>query len=482
MTRKAVVTLLITTLAVSVLLALSTLVLHDPILAYQRQHHPGADPAALSRTLWTRPLPILGVALLHVRFARQLLAGDPRALRRVRVVSALGLAGVAWLLISAEYPVWLRAAEVVQLLLLAALVITVNRRTVRSAFDAHVPADPRPRDRRAAWALILLAPVVAELTLGNLSLTELWVFPILVPIYGAGALLIREVVRRFGGGFPSLLLMGLAYGLIEEGLVLQSLTSPHLYGAADWAPRLLGVNSAYTELNLVYHPVFSITIPIVLVESLFAGHGQRPYLRRGGLIGAGAAALLGALLLRVTVVPSEDPGYRVPVVPAVVVVAVALAAGITAVRVRLRPGGRPDARSTTPTVVAAWTAAAAFAFLALLFPFAGAEQSFFTHGGWAFAPMAAAAGIAVLTAIALRRWTRARDWSPAHLLAAAIGAMVGHTLFGLVANAGTGPDRLFLGALAAITAVVGARAIRRMSGRAGAAADTGAPGGGRQAE
>jgi len=45
--------------------------------------------------------------------------------------------------------------------------------------------------------------------------------------------------------------------------------------AAGWAPRLFGLNTAYTELNLVYHAVFSVTIPIVLVELLFAGHEKR---------------------------------------------------------------------------------------------------------------------------------------------------------------------------------------------------------------
>lgn len=340
MTKKTVAALLLTGLAISLLGAVLTLLLHAPILGYQRAHQPHADPAALSRTLWTRPLTVFVVAILYARFVRQLLRGDPRALRRVRIVSAAGLAGVCWLLVSAAYPAWLRAIQIGQLVVLAALVITVNLRTVRSAFDAPVPPDPRPRNGRAAWTLILLTPVVAELTMGNVALRDLIYFPIFIPIYGAGALLIRETTRRLGGGTAGLLLLGLAYGILEEGLALQGLTSPHLYHAADWAPRLLGLNTAYAELNLIYHPVFSVLIPITLTEHLFRTHGDRPYLRRGGLISTAVVAALGAGLLRIAVPPTMDPGYQVPLLPAVLFLTVAALLAAAAYGVRRKPARR----------------------------------------------------------------------------------------------------------------------------------------------
>ncbi|GAA4585456.1 hypothetical protein GCM10023107_00740 [Actinoplanes octamycinicus] len=126
------------------------------------------------------------VALLYLRIVRQLRAGTAKALRRVRIVAVLGLGGLGWLLVSAEYPAWLRVVEAVQVLLLAALAVTTNLRTVRSAFDAPAPADPRPRNRRGAWTLVLLAPVVAELSLGLLPLRLAWAFLFFVPLYGAG--------------------------------------------------------------------------------------------------------------------------------------------------------------------------------------------------------------------------------------------------------------------------------------------------------
>jgi len=238
-----------------------------------------ADPLGPNQIL------VLVVAALYGWVIRKLVAGSRAAYRRVRFVSAAGFLLVAGQLVAGGHPAWLRAAEGVQLALLAALIGAVNRRVVRAAFPA-VP-DERPRNRRAALVLALLAPLCAEVSLGTVPLRMAWAWLVFAPIYAAGALFLREVLRRTGGGYSNLLLLGVAYGLFEEGLVLQSLTSPHLYGAAGWGPRFLGVNTAYTELNLVYHALFSVTVPVILVEFLFPRHGTTPYLRRGGVIDAG---------------------------------------------------------------------------------------------------------------------------------------------------------------------------------------------------
>lgn len=59
-----------------------------------------------------------------------------------------------------------------------------------------------------------------------------------------------------------------------------------------------------------------------------------------------------------------------------------------------------------------------------------------------------------IVAMMLRRWS----WTPAHLLSACLGAVAGHMVFGLIANAETIEDRIFLGVLAAATVAVAWRA------------------------
>ncbi|WP_433182113.1 hypothetical protein [Actinoallomurus sp. CA-150999] len=298
-----------------------------------------------------------------------------------------------------------------------------------------------PRGRRAALSLVVITPLVAEFTLGATPIAMAWLILLYIPIYGFGVLTIRELLRRTGGGPGSTLLMGLVYGLIEEGVALQALTSPHIYHVARWAPRPFGINTAYAELNLAYHAVFSVTIPIVLVDLIFPGLAHRPFLRRRGLIGAGVVALLGVLMLRASVPPKEDPGYDVPTVALLVIVALIAVLSVAALWLLPR-SGRP-ARSQTgalvpsPVTVATACGVATLLYLGLLYPFGGAHRPAFTHGGWTLVPMVVGAVVAVAAWSVIRRWSAAAAWSRRHLLAAAIGALVAHTVFGLAANTHT---------------------------------------------
>jgi len=93
------------------------------------------------------------------------------------------------------------------------------------------------RTLRAAFTLVLLGPLVAELALGSTPLHLAFLLLLWLPIYGAGVLLIREAVVRTGGGWPSIMLLGVAYEVVEDGIGLQALSSPRLYHAAATASR-----------------------------------------------------------------------------------------------------------------------------------------------------------------------------------------------------------------------------------------------------
>lgn len=85
----------------------------------------------------------------------------------------------------------------------------------------------KPGRRRAAWTLALMTTLCAELTFTAVAVPSAWLLlPLLLVMYGAGVLLIRELVVRTGGGWPGPVVLGLAYQLAEDGLGLQALTSP----------------------------------------------------------------------------------------------------------------------------------------------------------------------------------------------------------------------------------------------------------------
>ncbi|TDD03696.1 hypothetical protein E1292_20475 [Nonomuraea deserti] len=312
---------------------------------------------------------------------------------------------------------------------------------------------PMKGRKRAAWTLVALAPICAEMTFGAISLNMMWLLPLLVPMYGAGVLLIREAVRRTGGGWPSLLVLGLVYELAEDGIGLQALTSPAIYHAAEWGPRVFGLNTTYWESQIGYHTVFSVMIPIMLTDLLHPAHRDRPYLRRGGLIGVGVVALLGVAMLRVLIPPVMDPGYQVPlpVLAAFVLACVML----SVLALKVLPGRTPAPPAGTsapkPAVVGLLAALATAVFLGLLIPIVPPPAG--GRGWWVLVPMILAAAVAVVVGVLLHRWSAA-GWTDTHRVWLAGGALVSHTLFGAAVMATTTFDRVGLVGFAVLMALL----------------------------
>ncbi len=303
--------------------------------------------------------------------------------------------------------------------------------------------------------LVLVTPLVAELAFST-PLRMAWLVLLWLPIYGAGILLVRELVRRAGRGWPSILLLGFAYELVEDGIGLQALSSPHLYHAADWGARVFGLNLPYWELNAIYHVVFSAAIPILLTDLMFPSHRDVPYLKTFGLVVTAIVALLGLGLLRISVPPSQDPGYVAPLWVLVGTVVAVVVVGVIALKVLPRKVANVDRTSVkVPPLPVLWIVGGVAAILALglLFPFGGATQPSFTRGWWVLAPMVATAAVCVGAYVPIRRWSAAAGWTDRHALALAGGALVGHSLVGSAA-AHTTFDQVGLLVVTVVTAAL----------------------------
>jgi hypothetical protein len=296
---------------------------------------------------------------------------------------------------------------------------------------------------KAAWTLVLLAPFCAEAAFTGISLPSIWLgFPLLVVVYGAGVLLARELVCRAGAGWPALLVLGFAYELAEDGLGLQALTSPHLYTAAQWGPRVLGVNTTYWESQIGYHLVFSVLIPVTLANMLFKRHARRPYLGRLGLIGTAVAFVIGIALVRVTIARSQDPDYQAPwpAVAAVLAGIAVLAIAALAVLPRLGTASpAPLARLPRPVVLAAVAGIAPVIFLGLLFPLkSNAGHPAIGHGTWILIPMLVALAVAVAVGWLVARWSATGTFTDRHRIWLIGGALVGHSLFAVACGIASG--------------------------------------------
>ena len=281
----------------------------------------------------------------------------------------------------------------------------------------------------AVATLLILAPVVAEVLSGSTPITGVFGLLFFIPMYGAGALLIREVTRRRRAGWASVLLLGAAFALVEEGLVVQAIFHPQAVEAASWGAaagaHLAGVYGIFTLAVVTYHAVWSIALPIVLCDLLFPAHRNSPLLDRAGLAVVTPAFAAGLVLVAALVRTRIAPGYSTPpghlAVTAVAIVALIALAYLP--RLRTPTGGdtRPNA-PPSPWTVAVLVAAAGFAFLGLLM-FPAATD---TRPAWANPAVSASAAVVIAAAVLwlLHRWSHASGWNDPHRLAIAAGLLL----------------------------------------------------------
>jgi hypothetical protein len=145
--------------------------------------------------------------------------------------------------------------------------------------------------RRNLPALVLvgLSILIPELLTGSTPVLSLFLDPLsilfLLGLYGCGVLTIREICVRRGKGWPSVLLLGLAYGIVEEGFGTKTFFDPHSTAAAGLAVygHYGGVSWVWVTEITIFHAVFSIGLPILLVGLLFPGTRGMRYLSERGL-------------------------------------------------------------------------------------------------------------------------------------------------------------------------------------------------------
>ena len=141
-----------------------------------------------------------------------------------------------------------------------------------------------------ALLAFLLAPVLGELMSSSVPMPGFLIAWIpLALLYGTGALLCRELAFRWKTGWVGILLLGVAYGIYEEGLVARSFFDPEwkdLEGLGVYG-RAIGVNWIWTELLTLFHAAVSIAATIAIVEMVFPHRRGEAWLGRRGMTWTG---------------------------------------------------------------------------------------------------------------------------------------------------------------------------------------------------
>jgi hypothetical protein len=168
--------------------------------------------------------------------------------------------------------------------------------------------------RRLSPALVLLflSPAIGELLSSSAPPAEFFNPPgfiMLSLLYGGGAILARELAFRWGRGWPSLLVLGAAYGIAEEGLMCKSFFDPGWMdvGILGEYGRWLGVNWVWSVELTIYHSVFSIVIPITLVTLLFPNRRMTSWIGWRGLVVLSTLWLANGVLIFIFISKYRPP-------------------------------------------------------------------------------------------------------------------------------------------------------------------------------
>ncbi len=145
------------------------------------------------------------------------------------------------------------------------------------------------KKRLPAVILFFLSPLIAELLLSSAPPAEFFnpvMLVVLTVLYGGGAILIRETVIRWQKGWASLLVLGAAYAIIEEGLMVKSFFDPNWVdiGILGSYGRWVGVNWVWSLQLIVYHAVISIAVPILITEMVFKDRRNQSWVGKKGFI------------------------------------------------------------------------------------------------------------------------------------------------------------------------------------------------------
>jgi hypothetical protein len=271
------------------------------------------------------------------------------------------------------------------------------------------------------FALFFLSPLVAEYFSG--TTLPIYLLFLIVPFslyYGSGALLIREVTRRTGRGWPTILTLGLAFGVLEEGVLTQSLFNPnyldlnqHLLDPGYL--KVLGIGTLWTVFVLGGHVLWSIGAPVAIVEESTGSRRTAPWLGRVGLVVVTVLFLLGCLM-EFVVTKAEDAKAPFSASPTQVSVSAAIVVVLVAVAFLLPHGDRRSrpGRAPSPWLVFVATMVAGVAWGLL----AGATSL----PSWQASVAIALVCLAVLGFL-VARWSRLDGWGRWHRLAVAAGAL-----------------------------------------------------------
>jgi len=274
--------------------------------------------------------------------------------------------------------------------------------------------------------LLVLSPVIGEVMSGATRLSYIFVLVPEIMVWGCGAMIIRELVRQWEGGWTSTLLLGFGLSVAEEFIIQQTSIAPLPWaGAASTYGRVWGVNWPYFLFMLGYEAIWIVLVPIQVTDLIFPERRNEPWLRGRGLVIGCGVFLVGSFIAwfswtqRARPLMFHVPAYHPPmltVLSGVTAIALLAAGAYLARRCWKEPSlglpPRPWIVATTATLVGLpW-------YLLMVPVFTPVIRL----------PLLVVVGLALVWAggvfFLIKRWSLTSEWWDMHRWALCLGALI----------------------------------------------------------
>jgi hypothetical protein len=136
---------------------------------------------------------------------------------------------------------------------------------------------------------MFITPFLTEVLTTNVSITMMVRPRILLAMmtigYGFAVLVLREIAVRMRAGVLSMVLVGLIYGMYNEGLIAKTFFRVHgvPINTFDGYGFFGGFETGWAIAITTWHAFFAFLFPIVIVYSLYPGEREERWLNRTAL-------------------------------------------------------------------------------------------------------------------------------------------------------------------------------------------------------
>ena|SRR5579859_1387423 len=144
----------------------------------------------------------------------------------------------------------------------------------------------RIKHLKPVFTLMLITPFLTEVLTTNVSITMMLHPKVLLAMatigYGFAVLVLREAAVRMRAGIISMVLLGLIYGMYNEGLIAKTFLRVHgvPINTFDGYGLFGGVETAWAIFISIWHAFFAFLFPIVIVYSLYPHEREEAWLNK----------------------------------------------------------------------------------------------------------------------------------------------------------------------------------------------------------